>query len=221
MSARLRKGLQETHVLKFLASAFLLPRVLTDVLFLLFVPSALRGVQHVTICTFQFCKKAGTCPLVWGSKNWNGLGSAGVAFPVTAACSRLKKSLNFRSKAERKNSSCSGVKIAEFRRLRSETNSCMFEAENSLNIALKQPLRSIEITAACSRLKSDQLRSKTTSLRSREITASCSRLKNFAQLRSETTSSIQRGITAACSRLKIAQFRSKAASFAQKTIQCC
>ena len=28
-------------------SAFLLPRALTDVLFLLFVPSALRGVQHV------------------------------------------------------------------------------------------------------------------------------------------------------------------------------
>ena len=37
-------------------SAFLLPRALTDVLFLVFVPSALRGVQHVTICTFKFCK---------------------------------------------------------------------------------------------------------------------------------------------------------------------
>ena len=66
-------------------SAFLLPRALTDVLFLLFVPSALRGVQHVTICTFQFCKsflsctccfhEAGTCPLVLGPKNWDGLGS--------------------------------------------------------------------------------------------------------------------------------------------------
>ena len=62
-------------------SAFLLPRALTDVLFLLFVPSALRGVQHVTICTFQFCKKAGTCPLVLGPKNWDGLGSAGGGLP--------------------------------------------------------------------------------------------------------------------------------------------
>ena len=72
-------------------SAFLLPRVLTDVLFLLFVPSALRGVQHVTICTFQFCKSflsctccfhsAGTCPLVLGPKNWDGLGSAGGGLP--------------------------------------------------------------------------------------------------------------------------------------------
>ena len=42
-------------------SAFLLPRALTDVLFLLFVPSALRGVQHVTICTFQFCKSFLSC----------------------------------------------------------------------------------------------------------------------------------------------------------------
>ena len=65
-------------------SAFLLPRALTDVLFLLFVPSALRGVQHVTICTFQFCKKAGTCPLVLGPKNWDGLGPRGVASPVHA-----------------------------------------------------------------------------------------------------------------------------------------
>ena len=64
-------------------SAFLLPRALTDVLFLLFVPSALRGVQHVTICTFQFCKKAGTCPLVLGPKNWDGLGSAGGGLPST------------------------------------------------------------------------------------------------------------------------------------------
>ena len=72
-------------------SAFLLPRALTDVLFLLFVPSALRGVQHVTICTFQFCKsvlsctccfhQAGTCPLVLGPKNWDGLGSAGGGLP--------------------------------------------------------------------------------------------------------------------------------------------
>ena len=41
-------------------SAFLLPRALTDVLFLVFVPS-LRGVQHVTICTFQFCKSFLSC----------------------------------------------------------------------------------------------------------------------------------------------------------------
>ena len=74
-------------------SAFLLPRALTDVLFLLFVPSALRGVQHVTICAFQFCKsflsctccfhEAGTCPLVLGPKNWDGLGSAGGGLPST------------------------------------------------------------------------------------------------------------------------------------------
>ena len=34
-------------------SAFLLSRALTDVLVL----SALRGVQHVTICTFQFLQE--------------------------------------------------------------------------------------------------------------------------------------------------------------------
>ena len=63
------------NVLKFLGLRL---SALTDVPFLLFVPSALRGVQHVTICTFQFCKsflsctccfhEAGTCPLVFGSE---------------------------------------------------------------------------------------------------------------------------------------------------------
>ena len=72
-------------------SAFLLPRALTDVLFLLFVPSALRGVQHVTICTFQFCKKAGTCPLVLGPKNWDGLGSAGGGLPSSCVSSSQEK----------------------------------------------------------------------------------------------------------------------------------
>ena len=78
-------------LLQYVHSAFLLPRALTDVLFLLFVPSALRSVQHVTICTFQFCKsvlsctccfhQAGTCPLVLGPKNWDGLESAGGGLP--------------------------------------------------------------------------------------------------------------------------------------------
>ena len=51
-------------------SAFLLPRALTDLLFLLFVPSALRGVQHVTICAFQFCKSFFVVHLLF-SFSWN------------------------------------------------------------------------------------------------------------------------------------------------------
>ena len=156
-----------------------------------------RDDLHVSILQESWNVSSG-----FGFEKLEWFGVRGGGLPSNSCMFEAEKIAQFRSKAERKNSSCSSVKIAEFWRLRSETNSCMFEAENSLNFALKQPLRSIEITAACSRLKSDQLRSKTTSLRSREITAACSRLKNFAQLRSETTSSIQRGITAACSRLK-------------------
>ena len=76
-------------------SAFLLPRALTDVLFLLFVPSALRGVQHVTICTFSilqelfvvhllFFIKLERVPWFLGPKNWDGLGSAGGGLPSTS-----------------------------------------------------------------------------------------------------------------------------------------
>ena len=60
------------NVLKFSwTSAFLLPRALTDVLFLLFVPSALRGVQHVTICTFQFCRQELFVVHLLFSLSWN------------------------------------------------------------------------------------------------------------------------------------------------------
>ena len=65
--------------------AFLLPRALTDVLFLLFVPSALRGIQHTFDLHVSFCKKAGTCP-----KNWDGLGSRGVVSPVPIISLRLQ-----------------------------------------------------------------------------------------------------------------------------------
>ena len=44
------------NVLKFLGHRLSCFRALTDVLFSLFVPSALKSVQHVTICAFQFCK---------------------------------------------------------------------------------------------------------------------------------------------------------------------
>ena len=73
-------------------SAFLLPRALTDVLFLLFVPSALRGVQHVTICAFQFARafcralvvfiKLERVPWFWVRKIGMVWGPRGVASPV-------------------------------------------------------------------------------------------------------------------------------------------
>ena len=78
------------NVLKFLGLRLSCFRALTDVLFSLFVPSALRGVQHVTICTFQFCKSfvsdllsssSWNVSLVLGPKNWYGLGSAGSGLP--------------------------------------------------------------------------------------------------------------------------------------------
>ena len=96
-------------------SAFLLPRVLTDVLFLLFVPSALKGVQHVTICAFQFCKSflsctccfhsAGTCPLVLSPKNWDGLGSAGGGLPSTPTVAETRRE-NQNCKLPERNRNC-------------------------------------------------------------------------------------------------------------------
>ena len=112
--------------------------------------------------------------------------------------------------------------------------SCMFEAQKSLNSTLKQPLRSERKTAACSRLKNAQFRSKATSsiqrktahvrVKNRWISlqsslfdperknSSCSRVK-IAEFRSKAASSIQRETTAACSKLKFAQFRSKTTLF--------
>ena len=57
------------NVLKFLGLRLSCFRALTHVLFSLFVPSALRGVQHVTICTFQFCKSFVSDLL--SSSSWN------------------------------------------------------------------------------------------------------------------------------------------------------
>ena len=78
------------NVLKFLGHRLSCFRALTDVLFSLFVPSALRGVQHVMICAFQFCKSFVSdllCSSSWnvspgfGSENWYGLGSTGGGLP--------------------------------------------------------------------------------------------------------------------------------------------
>ena len=78
------------NVLKFLGLRFFLPRALTDVLFLLFVPSALRGVQHVTSARFNFARafcralvvfmKLEPVPWFWVRKI--GWGPRGVASPV-------------------------------------------------------------------------------------------------------------------------------------------
>ena len=57
------------NVLKFLGHRLSCFRALTDVLFSLFVPSALRGVQHVMICAFQFCKSF-VSDLLYSS-SWN------------------------------------------------------------------------------------------------------------------------------------------------------
>ena len=71
----------------------------------------------------------------------------------TAACSRVKIA-EFRSKAassiqRETTAACSKLKFAQFRSKTTlfdpeRNNSCMFEAENSLNFALKQRLRSRE-----------------------------------------------------------------------------
>ena len=122
-------------------SAFLLPRALTDVLFLLFVPSALRGVQHVTICTFQFCKKAGTCPLVLGPKNWDGLGSAGGGLPSTTS---LFGTQGVRAPGQSKASNTGGMvscKCAKPHEHLSKRFASQWFPVNSILISLRNALR--------------------------------------------------------------------------------
>ena len=89
------------NVLKFLGLRLSCFRALTDVLFSLFVPSALRGVQHVTICTFQFCisfvsdllsSSSWNVSLVLGPKNWYGLGSARSGLPSSSSSSSSRSS---------------------------------------------------------------------------------------------------------------------------------
>ena len=133
--------------------------------------------------------------------------------------------------------------------LREKKNSCRFEAAKTLNFAPKRPLRPQrkktarfeaektlknglfdlrEKTAAGSRLKNAQLRSKQVRLKKRSTslqnalrpqrkkkTAAGSRQKN-AQLRSKAASSSLREITAACSKPKFVQLRFKTASLFQR-----
>ena len=62
--------------MQLLDFGFLCFRGPLEVLYLLFVPSALRGIQHVTICTFQFCKKLeGVEKLGWFGVRGSGLPS--------------------------------------------------------------------------------------------------------------------------------------------------
>ena len=80
-------------------SAFLLPRALTDVLFLLFVPSALRGSNTLRSARFNFARafcralvvfiKLERVPWFWVRKIGMVWGPRGVASPVPIILLRL------------------------------------------------------------------------------------------------------------------------------------